>query len=484
MDDGEKEALIEMLVANSVPIRSLTSVVAGVDNETFEIDRSGDDPLASMKYHYALQRLALQYFDINEYRVTANDLHQSLMAALTDLAKDPAVLQQFVGKEPKDDSDEQGIEQLEPSIPVDKTVGEDGLVEVFSAKVGAIKRDWGKAPPCEFTIWFPWHVDFGGDSPTFDIYDHTFESADESEWLPWLERIARARDVGDGGALLEEIEQGEYDVWKATISARTPEWAMIRFKNSLDVLSAQLNHAAYFLDHRTRPKRLGRSTGDFRDGGRWTAIQRPFGVFFINEYAEDESHYPNWGANVYRRGGRPRVPLDFSAIKQRFETHHPFGDVHIQDEPRLHNALVDYQQGLTETDHKNSFINFWRVIEDLSLAGQGKKEVTVNRALIALKLATDGEYDPFFDRVAGEIWGVRNTRTHDTGWVHIGSEHEIVAKLLADAMIELYVTEFLKSDGTIDETSTRRVFKWADKSQSARNETHDALDTVDRLFGE
>ena len=238
------------------------------------------------------------------------------------------------------------------------------------------------------------------------------------------------------------------------------------------------------MNYQTRANRLDRMSGDTRGGGRWTAIQLPFGVFYVDENVDEHPYTPHWGADMYHRRGRPEISLDYSSLSDRFETHLPFEDLRVDDEPLLHNVLVDYQQGLTETDHRRSFINFWRVIEELSLAGQGQKEVTVERALFALELISDGDYDPIFERVANEIWEVRNTRTHETGWIHIGTEHEIVAKVLADAMIELYLTELVDSDDEVDKSKTRRVFKWATKDRKCRKETREALKSVNRLFGE
>lgn len=316
------------------------------------------------------------------------------------------------------------------------------------------------------------------------MYGHTFESADQSKWRPRLEEIVRGPDVSGGGYILNEIEEGNYDVWTTTISGRIPRWVMLRFKNALEILSAQLNHSAYFTSYQTRSNRLGRMPGEIRGGGRWTAIQRPFGMFYVDEYVDEQPYTPHWGANVYHRGGRPEVPLDYSSLSDRFNTHLPFEDLRAGHEPLLHNVLVDYQQGLTEADHQRSFINFWRVIEELSLAGQGQKEITVERALLALELVTDGDYDPIFERVANEIWRVRNTRTHETGWIRIGTEHEIVAKVLADAMIGLYLTEFVDADGGVDKSKTRRVFKWATKPEATREETQEALNTVNQLLSE
>lgn len=483
MDEEEKEALIEMLVANSLSIRMMKSVTVSDDDESQETFTTERDQLTSLKYNYAIQRLIVDYFNYDSMQVTVSDLQRSVMTALMDLGSDPRVQEEYVGRKTSEKLEtNQG--PPDPGLPVEKTVEDDGIVEVFSAKMDAIKQKWGETPPCEFTIWFPWHLLWGDDPPVFEMYGHTFESADQTEWRPRLEEIARGPDVSDGRFLLNEVEEGNYDVWKTTISSRSPRWAMLRFKNALEILSAQLNHSAYFANYQTRANRLGRMSGDVRDGGRWTAIQRPFGVFYVDEYVDEHPYTPHWGANVYDRDGRPEVSLDYSSLSGRFDIHLPFNDLRVGHEPLLHDVLVDYQQGLTETDHRRSFINFWRVIEELSLAGQGQKEVTVDRALLALKLVTDADYDSIFERVANEIWEVRNTRTHDTGWIHIGTEHEVVTKVLADAMIELYLSELVDTNGNVDESKTRRVFKWATKSKVAREETQEALNTVDQLLGE
>ncbi|MCD2200809.1 hypothetical protein LPA44_13010 [Halobacterium sp. KA-4] len=484
MDEEEKEALIEMLVTNSLSIRMMERVSSNDEDASPEISPPEHDQLTNLKYQYAMQRLIVEYFNYDSMQVTVSDLQRPVMAVLMDLADDPWVLEQFTEGRPSENPENSDQVPPDPSFPVQETLEDDGLVEVFSAKVDAIKQNWGERPSREFTIWFPWHIRWGDDPPVFEVYGHTFESADQSEWRPRLEEIAHGPDVSGGVYILQEIEDGNYDVWRTTISSRTPRWAMLRFKNALEILSAQLNHSTYFMDYQTRADRLDRMSGDTRDGGRWTAIQRPFGIFYVDEYVDEQPYTPHWGANVYHRGGRPEVSLDYSSLSNRFDTHLPFEDLRVGNEPLLHDVLVDYQQGLTETDHRRSFINFWRVIEELSLAGQGQKDATVERALFALKVVTDGEYDPIFERVADEIWKVRNTRTHETGWIHIGPEHEIVAKVLADAMIGLYLTEFVDTDGGVDESKTRRVFKWATKSGTAREETQEALNTVNRLLGE
>lgn len=482
MDEEEKEALVEMLIVNSLPFRMTERVIGSEDNESLEISTSERDNLSKRKYNYAMQRLLVDHFNYDSMQVTLHDLQPSVMMAMDDFWNSPLVREEYAGRGASEIS-ENNQEPPDPELPVRKTVEDDGIVEVFSAKMDVIKQNWGVTPSIEFTIWFPWHVRWGDDPPEIEMYGHTFESADQSEWRPRLEEISRGPDVSGAGYILDEIQGGNYDVWRTTISSRTPRWAMIRFKNALEILSGQLNHSAYFMNSQTRANRLGIMPGNNRSGSRWTAIQRPFGVFYVDENVDEQPYTPHWGAKVYHRGGRPDVTLDYSSLSDRFDTHLSFDDLRVGHEPLLHDVLVDYQQALTETDHRRSFINFWRVIEELSLAGQGQKEVTVERALLALEVVTGGDYDPFIERVANEIWEVRNTRTHETGWIHIGTEHEIVTKVLADAMIGLYLTEFGDTDD-IDESMMRRIFKWATKSEATREETLSALNTANRLLDE
>jgi hypothetical protein len=259
MDKDEREELIEMLVENSV----FHMLEVQTENEGDYIDSvsSDRDSLSRLKYNYALQRLIVEYFDYDSMKVTVSDLQKSVMNALMDLASDPDVIERLTDRNPNEESETLDLNSTDSQLPVEETVEDDGLVEVFSAKVGVIKQNWGEASAREFTIWFPWHVRMGDNPTEFSMYGHKFEPADRSEWKPRLKQIAQAPDTSDAGYILKEIEEGGYDVWKTTISSRTPRWAMLRFKNALEILSAQLNHSAYFMDYQTRANRLGADIG-------------------------------------------------------------------------------------------------------------------------------------------------------------------------------------------------------------------------------
>lgn len=66
---------------------------------------------------------------------------------------------------------------------------------------------------------------------------------------------------------------------------------------------------------------------------------------------------------------------------------------------------------------------------------------------------------------------------HDPGWKKIAEAHEVVAKLLADAMIEFHNTTF----SGIDETMMRRVLRWGIESEDKRSEVEEALELISEL---
>lgn len=184
------------------------------------------------------------------------------------------------------------------------------------------------------------------------------------------------------------------------------------------------------------------------------------------------------GCNVYTRGGLPSVELDYNDLQATYESYPDFNPPSTTDDTTLHDALIDYQKGLTTESHAESFLNFWRVIEELTLADQGQKEDIVERARFALSVVTGNEYDPIIDEIADEIWDVRNNWVHDAGWHRVAKTQEKVLKLLADAMINFYAFHF----ADLEREKVQRIFKWGAKSESKRTAERNAIQQVSDLL--
>jgi hypothetical protein len=479
MDQDEREELIEMLVDNSLSERVVQRQQLTEDNGLGDQE---SESLSKLKYEYALRQLLDNYFDVHAMEVTARDLQQDIMGIVSDLHSE-----RIGSDETESDhsdggaSEEFGPESTEPDdfFPVNETIDADGLVATFEAKINAIKEDVGRADPVTFRIWFPWHLRWEDAPESFQIYDLSLERADDTNWQDRLDELIRDPDADGAGHIQDELDEGGYDIWTTTVTAKSPHYAFIEFKNGLQVLSAEINHARYHLNFSPLAAREDSLPHLTDVDERWTAIQLPFAMFWEDDRTE-ETMAPDrgyQGCNVYRHGGLPEVELSYPAVQERLGTHRRFDSEGAVEDILLHNALVEYQKGLTASDYTRSFFNFWRVLEELTVVGRAQKSEVVERALFAMTAVTDGEYDPIIDRVAREVWEVRNDWVHDSGWHHVAEDHERVAKVLADAVIDLHISEF----GGVSERDIGRVLKWGAEDETKRSELENVLGKVSEL---
>ncbi|MFD1635314.1 hypothetical protein ACOZ4L_16575 (plasmid) [Haloplanus ruber] len=475
MSQEEAEYLIDLLIEHAPQHTALDRFAADAPDAVNSPGES--EPLRKLKYQYAVRQVIATYFDIHDMEVTARDLQQDLMGIVSDFTLESS--QSDTESDVEEDSLNDERAPAEPFFPVAETVEEHGRVEVFESKINSIKEDIGRADTITFTVWFPWHIRWEDPPNAFHIYDLVIEPANTSEWRPRLEAVARDPDAHDGQDILVEIDDGEYDIWRTTLTATSPAYAFIEFKNALQLLSAKINHAHHYLDMGPlgdRDRSSSRLTGV---DARWTAIRKPFAMFWEDDRTEETvgTDYGFHGCHIYETGGLPEAEIDYSSIRDRFEQLQSFGSGTAGDNTLLHNALIEYQEGLTSTSYNRSFFNFWRVVEELTMVGREGKQEVIDRALFALGVVTSGDYDPIIGRIAEEIWTVRNDWVHDPGWDRVAEDHEVVAKRLADVLIELHITEFQG----LSEREIRRIMKWGVQSETKRMEIETGLRTVSNL---
>jgi len=449
MEQAEKEELIKYLIENC--------------GDTSSQGENGDiayqrDTEARLKYEYALRKVIEEYFDIHQLGVTAGDLHQDLMGVALDMAA-------------PDGSDDE-------FYPVDETVDDDGLVAVFESKINQIKADTGRGDEISFTVWFPWQISWRNEPSSFEVYDLSIERATDSEWSEKLDELRADPDAFDAGRIKRKTEETDFDYWKTTISAKSPSYAFSYFSSAFKLLSAKINHSRNYISGDTFDRREGTLPGHTGIEARWTVIREPFAVLWEDDRTEATAGTDCGfqGCNLYYDIDLEPVEVDYSAIEDKYENHRSF-DWTSDSQSRLHNALLGYQNGLITTDHMHSFFSFWRVIEELTLAERQNKESVIEKALFGLRVVADDELDPVITQIADDIWETRNNWVHDPGWKKIAEAHEVVAKLLADAMIELHTTTFSE----LGEPMMRRVLKWGIESEDKRSDVEEALDLVSEL---
>lgn len=449
MDHAQKEQLIRYLIKNSGP-----TLDSGEDgNLTYR--QNADDRL---QYQYAVRKLIDEYFNIHQLGVAANDLGKDLMGVALDMAF------------PDGPADEY--------YPVETSAEDDGLVEVFEQKINAIKADIGQGDEITFTVWFPWQISWENTPSTFEIYELLLEPASDTEWSEKLDDLIADPDAFDAGRIKLKTEETDFEYWKTTITAKSPSYAFSYFSSAFKLLSAKLNHSRYYLDGDTFDRRRDTLPGHTEIDARWTIIRKPFAVLWEDDRTDAVAGMDTGfqGCNLYYDIDLEPVSIDYTAIEDRYENYRSF-DWMADSQTRLHNALLGYQDGLLATDQVHSFFSFWRVLEELTLAERQNKESVIDKALFGMRVVTSDNYDPVIDDIAEEIWATRNNWVHDPGWTRVTESHEIVTKLLADAMIELHTTKL----SGLDERLAKRVLKWATESEEKRNEVDEALNIVENL---
>jgi len=463
MDREEKEEVLQTLLENSIGER-----VSSGEAET------GDTDIAKLKYDYAQRKIINNYFNLREMGVTARDIQKDLMSIEIDLKR--REMNEDLGEVDQFSETSHGRDE---TYPVDATLDDDGLVEVFEEKINMVKEDVGRADPITFTIWFPWHVHWQNEPNTFQIYTFSIERAGDY-WKDRLESLADDPDAHDGRYISEEIQRGEYEIWVTEVTAKSPHYAFIEFKNGLQLLSAKINHSLLNLELQPLAKRRNKLPDETVVDARWTEIRLPFALFWEDDRT-DETVGVDRGfqsCNVYTRGGLPSVEVDYEDLQPTYESYPDFNPPPTTDNTTLHDALIDYQKGLTAESYAESFLNFWRVIEELSLAGQGQKEDIVERARFALSVVTRDGYDPIIDEIADDIWNVRNNWVHDAGWHRVAETQEKVLKLFADAMINFHASHV----AGLEREKIHRILKWGADSESKRTAEGEAIREVSDLL--
>jgi len=104
---------------------------------------------------------------------------------------------------------------------------------------------------------------------------------------------------------------------------------------------------------------------------------------------------------------------------------------------------------MAESKRQNAFFAFWRCIEELTIAGHGKKSEIIDRAMWAYSVSVSETHETFFKTITEQLYDTRNKWVHEANWEDIWEIHERVAKYLADALIQLYIDGFYGLDQNV-----------------------------------
>ncbi len=360
------------------------------------------------------------------------------------------------------------------------------LEPLLEEKKAEVLRETLGSDLTTYTVVFPLNLRKRDKIPdSFSTPDADFERISETVWQDEYEEPAREQDETSLETFLEESPNdlyegdglgGVFTYWKTEYDARDHHYALSKIPEIVRLLLGKLNFVMW-----KRSAGVPQPTGNERPpNARWSQLKEPF-FYMVFDGGEYLQYWP-YDYDLRRGSEGGRRDMD-----ERMEKFEEFPDLPADREDLngvdefLANAVLAYQDGITESSVHQSFFAFWRGIENLAQVEPGQeKEVAVDRALFALESMTEkGVVRPELQEAIEEIYSKRNELVHQGPHTGISRHHRAAAKILLDVLIELYIYYY---EGGYSVEDYRRLFEYGTKSAEEREETISVIEEIRELM--
>ncbi|MFC4540818.1 hypothetical protein ACFO5R_02605 [Halosolutus amylolyticus] len=362
------------------------------------------------------------------------------------------------------------------------------LDSLFQDKKGEVLRETLGHNLITYTIVFPLNLRESSKIPdSFSTPNADFERISETEWREEYEEPARNQDETSLVAFLEESPNdlyesdglgGVFTYWKTEYDSRDHHYALSRIPEIVRLLLGKLNFVLW-----ERSADVPQPASNERPpNARWSQLKEPF-VYLVFDGDEYLNYWPyDYDLRRGSEGGRRDTDKRMEKFGEFPDLSAAREDLSSVDE-FLANAILAYQDGITESSVHQSFFAFWRGIENLAQVERGQaKEVAVDRALFALESMTEkGVVREELQEAIKEIYGKRNELVHQGPHTGISRYHRAAAKILLDVLIELYIYYYEEGYSAAD---YRRLLEYGTRSAEEREETIRVINEIKELLEE
>lgn len=321
---------------------------------------------------------------------------------------------------------------------------EDGETdEVFWSEMKGIHQHLGTQKRSRFNIVFPLNIICSDINrpDTYEVLNQTIQALSIDEWEACCgEAIDREQDKADQSDIVgaknelqnrfenspNSLDRAGQTYWMFETNAIDSQYAVDKCVNTIEYLLGKINFAI------SSKQIEGGQMNSSVWNTRWMDLRQPFVylVFENNQY----TYY------AYSQDPTPREPIRLSAHKsQRYRDH-------ISDIPQLNSTLNkmqtrfvsgvrSFQDGITNTDREEAFINYWRSIERLSLTSDVDPMSTVVRRAGTVT-------DTVSVARQSEVQRKRNKLIHEGYGVEITTDDTNDLKVMLEDMLRFYVDKF------------------------------------------
>jgi hypothetical protein len=289
----------------------------------------------------------------------------------------------------------------------------------------------------EYTVLFPWNftsTNVSGLDTPIQIRNLTIHRTSESRWNRYQQK---AIDIGTFDQFLEELPTRRnhskpfsyQKYWEVTLKAESPEFAVNRVSNAMEILLGKITFATYF----GRVANANRRT-NWKYG--MTDLRHPL-CHLVTQNDEFVHYYTAYDFTPRRRftlsGSKKR---DFNKIYPMI----PIFDGEMDDiEEHLITAFGAYYSAMSEPKPSQSLLDYWRCLEVATLTQDENHSAgdPLKRARAAKRPQDIGISDNLIERLVQK----RNRLVHKGGEIMITDGDLTHLKSLSEASIWFLMTD-------------------------------------------
>lgn len=312
----------------------------------------------------------------------------------------------------------------------------DDPVTEFHSRKGMVLSELLTSDLNKYTLTFPLNL---GLLQSFvdelTMLEGKFHPVDQQKWINDYFDFAKAEDDRFLTKFLQtspnDFLDDRFVYFEIEYEARSEGYALSRVQNLINLVLGEFNYCIH-RKSRGPPRPRSKSALPYET---WSGLKEP-AFYLIFEEGEYLLTRPmDYGYRRTMKTSRKR--------KEDIEYFYSLPELSKDDavDRDLLNALMAYQDGMTESSQRKSFFSFWRGIEILSQVDSPKSEVK-ERSRFALEyIREETGVFPTLEKAHSEIDDVRNSLAHEGVHVFVRKDHRNYTKVLLDGMIGLYFQE-------------------------------------------
>jgi len=310
----------------------------------------------------------------------------------------------------------------------------------FVNNLGKLKESLGKKEMKRYTIGFPLNIKFKPSRRRgeFSSLGHKITRMERDYWLSEFKEVAEEKEKEkDRGYeddpftnFMEQVpndfSRRNHTFWKFELEARDEKFVLDRLNKVLEYLLGRINIAAYA--NKLEGVKMSKSIWPYP----WSNLKLPF-VYIIFE----EDSYSRF---YYSEDISPRKKFKVHSAREdlfdiKFEDFPELGFPLTRLEERFVETVRRFQSAISDPTREDSFLEYWRGVEALTLT---KEDEGMDTVIKRAEAPINGLDQDLFRYRLNRARKKRNNLVHDGVDVSVTREEQNLLKIILENLIWIY----------------------------------------------